>query len=98
VSQVFALEQLEAAVERLSGAGSLRHRLASAWVDHLVRIDVDKDLPGELRQRFRGLPMFGRPVSALPVASVAALNLEEMQAAAREIVALRDRVRFRLRR
>jgi hypothetical protein len=98
MSGLFALEQLEAAVQRLSGAGSLRHRLASAWVHHLARIDADKDLPGDLRQPFRALPMYGRPVSALPEASVATLNPEEMQAASREIISLRDRLRARLHR
>ncbi len=82
----------------LSGGESLRRRLGSAWADHLARIDPAKDLPGDVRQRFRALPMFGRRASALPEGIVVALNLEEMAAACSEVIAIRDRVRSRLGR
>jgi hypothetical protein len=98
VSQLFGLEQLEAAVAMLSGTGSLRRRLGYAWAEHLARIDPEKDLPGEVRQRFRASPMFGRRASALPEGMAIALNLAEMQAACAEVVAIRDRVRSRLGR
>jgi hypothetical protein len=95
VSQIFALEQLEAAVTVLSRGGSLRRRLGTAWVDHLSRIDPDKDLPGEVRQRFRALPMFGRRAFGQPEGIVAAFNEHELRVAATEIVDIRDRVRAR---
>jgi hypothetical protein len=98
MSQLFGLEQLEAAVALLSGTGSLRRRLGSAWIDHLARIDPEKDLPGEVRQRFRSLPMFGHRKWGLPEAIVPVLNLAEMQAAYAEVITIRDRVRSRLGR
>jgi hypothetical protein len=97
VSHFFGLEQLEAAAEIIAnGHGTSRHRLASAWADHLSRVDAKKDLPAEVRGRFRALPMFGREAKGFPVLLVASLNEEELRAASVEIIAIRDRVRHRL--
>jgi hypothetical protein len=99
VSQIFGIEQLEAAADVIAqGAGSPRHRLASAWANQLARIDPSKDLPAEVRQRFRALPMFGRKVTVAPHALLATLNDAEVQSASAEIVAICERAGGRLGR
>ncbi len=93
MSYHFGLEQIEAAIDALAtGTECLQRRLARAFVEHLTTIDPDKDLPAELRTRFRTvrttLARFGESDVAVQVAATS-ITEPEAAALAREIVALR---------
>jgi hypothetical protein len=94
MSYLFGLEQLEAATSILTSAAPSRSLLVIAWEKHLALIAPSKDLPAELRERFRALPGFG---ARLPINGIGRLNATELRLAFDEVVALRDEVRGRLR-
>jgi hypothetical protein len=52
--QRYAIEKLHLAISTLVGTGSVRERLAEAYLRHLSPVSA-KDFPEELREEYRGI-------------------------------------------
>jgi hypothetical protein len=95
----FALEQLQAAVDALAvSPTSMAGRVADAFVDHLAVLDPDKDLPGELRDRYRRLAHQLTRFGESHVGARAAATIADSVALAREMVATRQELARHSRR